>query len=110
LESSLFQWLVEPGRLFRAECPFLWPEKPKQWIEGIIDLIAFDPEEGVWHVIDWKTNKNPDSEALAAQYYQQIHAYCKALQSIFRSPVMGSLYLTGSGEWVPLLKLEIAPV
>jgi hypothetical protein len=106
-QSTLCQWLTQPGRLIRAECPFLWPEQTQHWIEGVMDLVAFEAEDQTWHVIDWKTNRTPDASVLSAQYYAQIEAYCKALQSIFRAPVVGSLYLTGSGEWVKLLRLEI---
>lgn len=104
--SALFPWLCTPGRLLRAECPFLWPQQDRLWVEGIIDLIGFEPEDQVWRVVDWKTNRSGDLQALGDSYRPQVDAYCRALHSLFKAPVIGSIYITGLGEWSELIRVE----
>jgi ATP-dependent exoDNAse (exonuclease V) beta subunit len=102
--SQLAQWLAGPGRLVQRELPFLAREENESWLEGVIDLAVFDSTESVWQVIDWKTNRpGPGGgEAVVQIYREQILAYVRALKKMLSAEVRGSLYLTPSGEWIPV--------
>jgi ATP-dependent helicase/nuclease subunit A len=103
-QSSLARWLAEPGRIIHRELPFLWPETEQTCLEGIMDLAVYTPGAGDWHVIDWKTNRlGPEgSAACVATYSDQINAYVRALRQMLSADVKGSLYLTATGEWIPI--------
>jgi ATP-dependent exoDNAse (exonuclease V) beta subunit len=104
LRSPLSRWLEGPDLLIHPELPFLWPESDEQCLEGVIDLAVFSPSEESWQVIDWKTNRLPaeGGDAVAALYRPQVEAYTRALRTLAPGEVRGSLYLTGSGEWLRL--------
>jgi ATP-dependent exoDNAse (exonuclease V) beta subunit len=102
--SELARWLGQPGRLIHAEMPFLCPLEDGSCLEGVMDLAGFAEGEGCWHVIDWKTNRvgADGSGALVEIYRGQIEAYARALQQILGGEVRGSLYVTATGEWLPI--------
>jgi len=102
--STLAKWLAEPGRLIQVEVPFLWRESGQPCLEGIIDLAVYSANESTWQVIDWKTNRvDPTGSAAVVEIYRgQIQAYVRALREMRSAEVKGSLYLTQTGEWVPV--------
>jgi len=103
--STLAQWLAEPGRLVQVEMPFLWRKTGEETcFEGVMDLAVYTESESAWHVIDWKTNRlgPAGSDGLVEVYRGQIQAYVRALREMLSAEVRGSLYLTQTGEWVPV--------
>jgi ATP-dependent exoDNAse (exonuclease V) beta subunit len=104
LESPLAAWLAEPGRVVQVEWPFLFQDAQGRWLEGVIDFAVFSPGEGIWHVIDWKTNRlAPGGGAGVVEIYRgQIRAYVEALRGMLQTEVKGSLYLTQTGAWEPV--------
>jgi ATP-dependent exoDNAse (exonuclease V) beta subunit len=102
--SPLAKWLAEPGRLVQVEVPFLWRENGQPCLEGVIDLAVYSEAESTWRVIDWKTNRvGPTGSAGVIEIYRgQIQAYMRALREMLSADVKGSLYLTQTGEWVPV--------
>jgi ATP-dependent exoDNAse (exonuclease V) beta subunit len=104
LDSPLAAWLARPGQLVQVEWPFLSPGTGDVCVEGVIDLAVFSPGEGTWQVIDWKTNRvgAEGGAGIVDIYRGQIRAYMEALSGLVATPVTGSLYLTQTGEWLPL--------
>jgi ATP-dependent exoDNAse (exonuclease V) beta subunit len=103
--STLAQWLAEPGRLVQVELPFLWRKTGEETcFEGVMDLAVYTESESAWRVIDWKTNRigPAGSNGLVEVYHGQIQAYVRALREMLSAEVRGSLYLTQTGEWVPV--------
>jgi ATP-dependent exoDNAse (exonuclease V) beta subunit len=102
--SKLAKWLAEPGRLIQVELPFLAPLKAETCLEGVMDLAVYFDSEKTWQVIDWKTNRvaNGGSSGLVEIYRGQIEAYVRALEQMLSAEVRGSLYLTQTGEWLPV--------
>jgi ATP-dependent exoDNAse (exonuclease V) beta subunit len=61
----------------RKEVPVLWRLEPEAiMVEGVIDLVY--QHQNVWHVVDYKTDEDPDSEGIAA-YSRQVTIYVRAL-------------------------------
>jgi ATP-dependent exoDNAse (exonuclease V) beta subunit len=102
--SELAKWLAQPDRLVQVELPFLWFEPDKPCLEGVMDLAVYSPREAEWQVIDWKTNKIAPGggQAIVEIYREQIRAYVRALKEMLSAEVRGSLYLTQTGEWLPV--------
>jgi ATP-dependent exoDNAse (exonuclease V) beta subunit len=103
--STLARWLAEPDRLIQVELPFLWRETGEEaCFEGVMDLAVYTGSESAWRVIDWKTNRigPTGSDGLVEIYRGQIQAYARALREMLAVEVRGSLYLTQTGEWVPV--------
>jgi ATP-dependent exoDNAse (exonuclease V) beta subunit len=69
-----------------------------------MDLAVYSPREAEWQVIDWKTNKIAPGggQAIVEIYREQIRAYVRALKEMLSAEVRGSLYLTQTGEWLPV--------
>jgi ATP-dependent exoDNAse (exonuclease V) beta subunit len=85
--------------------PFLWRETGEQaCFEGVMDLAVYTESESAWRVIDWKTNRvgPAGSDDLVEIYRGQIDAYVRALREMLSAEVRGSLYLTQTGEWIPV--------
>ena len=103
-KSTLAKWLAEPGRLIQVEIPFLWQKSGQPCLEGVIDLAVYGASESTWRVIDWKTNRvgSTGSAGVVEIYRGQIQAYVCALREMLSGEVRGSLYLTQTGEWVPV--------
>jgi ATP-dependent exoDNAse (exonuclease V) beta subunit len=102
--SELARWLAEPDRLIQIEVPFLWRQTGREILEGVMDLAVYSESNATWHVIDWKTNRvGPSgSVGLVEIYRGQISGYVRALREMLSAEVRGSLYLTQTGEWVPV--------
>jgi ATP-dependent exoDNAse (exonuclease V) beta subunit len=102
--SELGRWLARPGRLVQVEIPFLWRETDQPCLEGVMDLAVYAEDESAWRVIDWKTNRvgSAGSNGLVEMYRGQIEAYVSVLRKMLSAEVRGSLYLTRTGEWVPV--------
>ena len=102
--SELTRWLADHDRLVQVELPFLWRESDGPCLEGVMDLAVFTAGEASWRVIDWKTNRIGDagSAGIVEIYRGQIDAYVRALRQMLSAEVRGSLYLTQTGEWLPV--------
>jgi ATP-dependent exoDNAse (exonuclease V) beta subunit len=102
--SPLARWLAAPGRLVQVELPFLWLETAESCLEGVIDLAVYSSDENAWQVIDWKTNRLGEEGAtgIVETYREQIRAYVRVLREMLSARVRGSLYLTQTGEWLPV--------
>ena len=81
-----------------------WHPGAHDGVEGVIDLAVYSESESAWQVIDWKTNRvgTTGSAGLVEIYRGQIQAYVRALREMLSAEVKGSLYLTQTGEWVPV--------
>lgn len=93
------------GKVFRAEVPFLWRDAESSCLEGVMDLVAWDPGRGSWIVVDWKTNRIAAGglDALAERYRPQLGAYAGALRALAPgaapgAPVEAYVYSTVLGE------------
>ncbi len=95
--------LTQPGAVSHAELPFLWAMNERECIEGIIDLAIFEPSEGNWVILDWKTNRpQPDgAEELRTHYLPQLSAYWRVVSEMFGVRVDAGLYSTALGRWLP---------
>jgi ATP-dependent helicase/nuclease subunit A len=104
----------EPWRLMRdrrwtrlAEVGVFAPLGEEGWIDGVIDLVLYDPEARELWIVDWKTNRRGPSEdegallgRLSSDYEKQLSAY-GACASVFfpGSPVRLWVYSTVAGAW-----------
>jgi ATP-dependent exoDNAse (exonuclease V) beta subunit len=86
----------------RAEMPFFWKMRSDRCLEGVIDLAFFDPNEGEWLIIDWKTNRitRDKLEMLRTQYRPQLAAYSQVISQTTGHEVRAVLYSTATGEFV----------
>ncbi|MEO7319522.1 MAG: UvrD-helicase domain-containing protein [Chthoniobacteraceae bacterium] len=102
-ETDLTRILRKPGILAHAEMPFLWAMNNRECLEGIIDLALFDPAEGTWLILDWKTNRTSDAELseLHGHYLPQLSAYWRAVSQMLAAPVSAGLYSTATALWLP---------
>ena len=70
-------------------------------LKGAIDLLF--EEEGVWHIVDWKSDAVGDNlAALVAHYAPQIAHYRKAWESLTKQRAVAGLYFMDNGhlEWL----------
>lgn len=106
LESELFAQLVSKSWQVHTEVPFLAGDvSSKTGYEGFIDLLAIDVESGKWQIIDWKTDRMPDSDpmkALKFAYAPQLEVYDAALRESLGENGESCLYSTVTGETVRL--------
>jgi ATP-dependent exoDNAse (exonuclease V) beta subunit len=104
LKSDLAPWLAASGRVIQVELPFLAPLDAGTCLEGVMDLAVYSEGDGTWEVIDWKTNRVAvgSGSSLVEIYRGQIEAYVRALRRMLSAEVRGSLYLTQTGEWLPV--------
>lgn len=94
--------LTRPGVIVRAELPFLWSMSAGECLEGIMDLVVYDPKTDVWLILDWKTNRIAPEEhqELLDRYEAQLAAYWKAGSALFGKSVQAALYSTRCGAWL----------
>lgn len=94
--------LCTPSLMLKAEMPFLWKMSETECIEGIMDLVVFDPSKREWLIADWKTNPitPADLQQLKDHYRPQLAAYWRALSDMTGQPVRAALYSTTCGEWL----------
>ncbi|MGZ5426180.1 MAG: 3'-5' exonuclease, partial [Thermoanaerobaculia bacterium] len=70
-------------------------------LKGAIDLVF--EEEGVWHIVDWKSDAVGDNlAALVAHYAPQIAHYRKAWEALTKQRAVAGLYFMDNGhlEWL----------
>ncbi|MGZ6971408.1 MAG: UvrD-helicase domain-containing protein, partial [Thermoanaerobaculia bacterium] len=70
-------------------------------LKGAIDLVF--EEEGVWHIVDWKSDVVGDRlAALVAHYAPQVAHYRKAWETLTKQPAKAGLYFMDNGhlEWL----------
>lgn len=78
----------------------------RSWVDGVIDLVAFDARAGEVLVVDWKTNRPVSVPGdflarLRQEYAGQVEAYRACLAKFFpTSRVEVALYATGLGRWI----------
>lgn len=73
------------------------PESSEVIVQGSIDLCFL--EDGAWVLVDYKTDRSDDRDALVARYAPQLRLYARALQTITRRPVKEALVcLVRQGE------------
>ena len=61
-----------------CELPFCWAEEPAKIWHGIMDAVY--RKDGKWHIIDYKTNADPDD--LNERYQAQLAAYIAAFKAM----------------------------
>lgn len=61
-----------------CELPFCWAESPERIWHGIMDAVY--RKDGKWHIIDYKTNADP--EDLNERYQAQLSAYTAAFRAM----------------------------
>lgn len=105
LKSDFVRSLPAAGRRFHAELPFLWRDAEWSCIEGVIDLVIWDPAHDKWIVVDWKTNRVAEGALadLAERYRPQLGAYAAAVRALAPgaregAPVEAFLYATAPGR------------
>jgi ATP-dependent helicase/nuclease subunit A len=71
-----------------------------QLVQGVLDCCFL--ENDTWILLDFKTDADPDSEAVLARYTPQIAVYAEALKRITKTPVrLAALFLTKKGGLFP---------
>jgi ATP-dependent helicase/nuclease subunit A len=95
------QSILRPGLIHHPEMPFLWRLNHAECIEGIVDLAVFDPGDGSWLILDWKTNSITSEQFpdLLDRYAPQLAAYAAAFQAMLGGTVRAALYSTALGKW-----------
>jgi ATP-dependent exoDNAse (exonuclease V) beta subunit len=101
-DAGIGSLLTRPGVFVRAEMPFLWSMSAGECLEGIMDLVVYDPKTDVWLILDWKTNRiGPEQHReLLDRYKAQLAAYWKAGSALFGKSVQAALYSTRCGAWL----------
>lgn len=61
-----------------CELPFCWAEEPAKIWHGVMDAVY--RKDGKWHIIDYKTNADPDD--LNERYQAQLAAYIAAFKAM----------------------------
>ncbi len=68
-------------------------------LKGAIDLVF--EEDGVWHVVDWKSDVVGDGlAALVAHYAPQVTHYRRAWEAFTKQPAKAGLFFMDTGELV----------
>jgi ATP-dependent exoDNAse (exonuclease V) beta subunit len=111
--QSPLRRLLKPGVVVHAEMPVFCRLNDGGALEGLIDLACFDPADGSWWVLDWKTNRitsDAGVERLRKHYLSQIAAYCAALKAALGAEVRAALYFTAVGRFAEFDADELAAV
>jgi ATP-dependent helicase/nuclease subunit A len=90
-----FAMLVPSRSLGIADAP------AETLLKGTIDLVF--EEDGVWHIVDWKSDVVGDNLAALVQHYApQVAHYRKAWEALTKQPAKAGLYFmdTGHLEWL----------
>lgn len=90
-----------------AELGVFAPLGQQGWIDGVVDLVLYDPAANEVWVVDWKTNRRGRHESVDAflgrlveDYTPQLQAYGTCLQTFFPGARMRLLvYSSAAGEW-----------
>ena len=70
-------------------------------LKGAIDLVF--EEDGVWHIVDWKSDAVGDNlAALVAHYAPQVEHYRRAWETLTKQRAIAGLYFMDNGhlEWL----------
>jgi len=97
--SPLGKAVFTAGRVMREQ-PFEFDLHGVR-VFGFIDLMFKDGD--VWHVVDYKTNRNTDCDHILRKYHMQMAIYQMAASKALRVPmekVTSSIFLTRSGSVV----------
>jgi len=95
-ESFVRRFTSRPP-IVHTEFPIMWQMSERFCVEGLIDIAMFDGDRR-WFILDWKTNRAEDVDALKRAYRPQIAAYWKALTIITQMTVEAALYSTVTGK------------
>ena len=91
--------------LVRREWPFNLRQEEAgrtRLVQGVIDCCYREPEG--WILLDYKTDADPDTEAVLARHAFQVNLYAQALARITGVPVAArALYLTKQGTILPYM-------
>jgi ATP-dependent exoDNAse (exonuclease V) beta subunit len=99
---------MREGRWSRlAEAGVFAPLSGEEWIDGVIDLVLYDPISGELWIVDWKTNRRGAGEGdlellarLAGAYERQLSAYGSSASGFFPGcRVRLWVYSTVAGLW-----------
>ncbi len=97
--------LCGEGWLVRTEVPLFWRRGEGEVVEGIVDWLAYHPLAHEWHLLDWKTDRLPDSswaERLRETYAPQIELYRESIVKLYGGKISAWLYSTAQGKLVRL--------
>ena len=102
--STLSRVLQKPDLVIRTEVPFLWRSGQFEAFDGVIDLVAWDPKEGSWLIVDWKTVQLSEGDTRSAmdRYLAQVSAYRDAVRSLRGEAVKSWIFWTSSGTFVAI--------
>jgi len=108
-DTALARALCHPSAVAHAEMPFLWAMNERECLDGIIDLVVFDPARGSWLILDWKTNRTTkaDLPELRTHYLPQLSAYWRAATAMLKASVTAGIYSTATGQWLPYEEAEL---
>jgi len=101
--SALYPRLEQARSVYR-ELPFVYRTE-RRLLHGVMDVLYQDAE-GLWHVLDYKTNYvpgAPDPAALALhaqQYHLQLGAYCAAVGQHWQALGLDWGYPTASVHYI----------
>ncbi|HEY1765344.1 MAG TPA: 3'-5' exonuclease, partial [Opitutaceae bacterium] len=110
LASEPYGLLRETRWTRLAEAGVLAPFNPGEWIDGVVDLILYDPEANEVWIVDWKTNRKAPAEDGAALLSRLVQTYAGQLAAygscatLFFPGCRISLwvYSTVAGQWSPI--------
>jgi hypothetical protein len=90
--------------------PFFWRMDATQCLEGIVDLVLFEPTEKKWFILDWKTNRveRHKIDTLRSRYRPQLAAYRKVIGEMTGNDVTAAVYSTANGEFLNYEPGELA--
>lgn len=105
--SRAWRDLTAPRWTRCAELSVFAPLRPGEWIDGVIDLMMFDPTAGEVRIVDWKTNHRRAGESgeavllrLAREYQPQLSAYAQSAHVMFPDArVTALVFSSAAGDW-----------
>jgi len=98
--SECFTFFENPRWKIHVEANLFSPIDDTQWMDGVADLIAFDPEKDEAVVLEWKTTAFSNTEEVVESFREQITRYKEALVHAGISTVSTLIYATRSGDLV----------
>ena len=66
----------------RCELPYL-VKIDDEVVHGYIDFIAFDHDQKIIDIVDFKTDRMNQKEAFVSAYRQQLNTYCQAIEQLY---------------------------
>jgi ATP-dependent exoDNAse (exonuclease V) beta subunit len=92
--------LLDGSVAVRTELPFMVTIEGGNAVDGVIDLVAFDPSTRRWLIIDWKTDRESAPASLLGRYREQIISYRASLGEILQMPVDAFIFATGQSSLI----------